>query len=107
MEMVCELKNSSTHGFHGHVCLFFSVETADNKDFVKQDDKTVNTNKSTDCVESSLRMGHLVIDGIDTVLHPTKYFDNKGGGVKNFVVLNRWQCCHLANEPSKMKVWLL
>jgi hypothetical protein len=51
-------------------------------------------------------MGRLVIDGIDTVLHQTKYFDNKGGGVKNFVVLNRWQCCHLVNELSK-KVWLL
>jgi hypothetical protein len=107
MEMVCELKNSSTHGFHGHVCLFFSVETVDNKDLVKQDDKTANTNKSTDCAESSLRMGHLVIDGIDTVLHRTKYFDNKGCAVTNFVVLNRWQCHHLTKELSKMKDWLL
>ncbi len=79
----------------------------DNKDFIKQDDKTANTNKSTHCAESSLRMGHLVIDGIDTVLHQTQYFDNEGGDVKNFVVLNRWQCCHLANKLSKMKDWLL
>jgi len=107
MGMVYELKNSSTHGFHGHLCLFFSVEAEDNKDFVKQDDMRTNFNQSTDCVESFSRMGRLVIDGIDTVLHQTKYFDNKGGGVKNFVVLNRWQCCHLANELSKMKVWLL
>jgi hypothetical protein len=89
------------------VCLFFSVKTKDNKDVVKQDDQRANFNKSTDCVESSLRMGLLVINGIDTVLHRTKYFDNEGGGVKNFVVLNRWRCCHLANKLSKMKVWLL
>jgi hypothetical protein len=96
--MAYELENSSTHGFHGHLCLFFSVEAEDNKDFVKQDDMRANFNQSTDCVESFSRMGRLVIDGIDTVLHWTKYFDNKGGGVKNFVVLNRWQCCHLGNE---------
>jgi tRNA A-37 threonylcarbamoyl transferase component Bud32 len=52
-------------------------------------------------------MGHLVIDGIDTVLDRTKYFDNEGGDVQKFVVLNRWQCCHLANKLSKMKVWIL
>ncbi|CAK9215463.1 unnamed protein product [Sphagnum troendelagicum] len=34
-------------------------------------------------------MGHLVIDGIDTVLHQTNYFEKEGGDVKNFVVLNR------------------
>ncbi len=89
------------------MCFFFSVEAEDNKDILKQDDKRANFNQSTDCAESSFRMGHLVIDGIDTVLHQTKYFDNKGGDVKNFVVLNRWQCCHLANKLSKMKVWLL
>jgi hypothetical protein len=89
------------------VCFFFSVEAEDNKDIVRQDDKRANFNQSTDCAESSLRMGHLVIDGIDTVLHQTKYFENEGGDVKNFVVLNRWQCCHLANKLSKMKVWLL
>ncbi len=105
MGMAYELKNSSTHGFHGHLCLFFSVEAEDNKDFVKQDDMRANFNQSTDCVESFSRMGRLVIYGIDTVLHRTKYFD--GGGVKDFVVLNRWQCCHLANELSKMKVWFL
>ncbi len=89
------------------MCFFFSVEAEDNKDIVKQDDKTANFSQSIDCAESSLRMGHLVINGIDTVLHQTKYFDNKGGDVKNFVVLNRWQCCHLANKLSKFKVWLL
>jgi hypothetical protein len=107
MEMEAEVKTSCTHGFDGHVCLFFSVKAEDNKDIVKQDDKRANFNQSTDCAESSLRMGHLVIDGIDTVLHRTKYFDNKGGDVKKFVVLNRRQCCHLANKLSKMKVWLL
>jgi hypothetical protein len=89
------------------VCFFFSVEAEDNKDTVKQDDKRANFNQSTDCAESSLRMGHLVIDGIDTVLHQTNYFEKEGGDVKNFVVLNRWQCCHLANKLSKMKVRLL
>jgi hypothetical protein len=107
MEMAYELKNSSTHGFHGHLCLFCSVGAEDDKDFVKQDDMRANFKQSTDCVESFSRMGRLVIDGIDTVLHQTKYFDNKGGGMKNFVLLNRWQCCHLVNELSKMKVWLL
>jgi len=107
MEMEAEVKTSCTHGFDGHVCLFFSVQAEDNKDIVKQDDKRANFNQSTDCVESSLRMGHLIIDGIDTVLHWTKYFDNEGGDVKKFVVLNRWQCCHLANKLSKMKDWLL
>ncbi len=107
MEMVYELKNSITHGFHGHLCLFFAVEAEDDRDFVKQDDMRANFNQSTDCVESFSRMGHLVTDGIDTVLHQIKYFDNKGGGMKNFVLLNRWQCCHLVNELSKMKVWLL
>jgi hypothetical protein len=107
MEMEAEVKTSCTHGFDGHVCLFFSVKAEDNKDIVKQDDKRAHFDQSTDCAESSLRMGHLVIDGIDTVLHRTKYFDNEGGDVKNFVVLNRWQCCHLANKLSKMKVWLL
>ncbi len=89
------------------MCFFFSVEAEDNKDIVKQDDKRAHFNQSTDCAESSLRMAHLVIDGIDTVLHQTKYFDKEGGDVKNFVVLNRWQCCHLAKKLSKMKVWLL
>ncbi len=89
------------------MCLFFSVEAEDNKDIVKQDDKRANFNQSTNYAQSSLKMGHLVIDGIDTVLHRTKYFDNKGGDVKNFVVLNRWQCCHLVNKLSKIKVWLL
>ncbi len=89
------------------MCFFFSVEAKDNKDIVKQDDKRANFNQTTDCAESSLRMGHLVIDGIDTVLPRTKYFANEGGGVKNFVVLNRWQCCRLVSKLSKMKVWLL
>jgi hypothetical protein len=53
------------------MCLFFSVKAEDNKDFVKQDDKTAFFNQSTDCGESSLRMGRLVMDGIDTVLHQT------------------------------------
>ncbi len=57
------------------MCFFFSVEAEDNKDIVKQDDKRANFNQSTDCAESSLTMGHLVIDGIDTVLHQTKYFE--------------------------------
>jgi len=107
MEMEAEVKTSCTHGFDGHVFLFFSVQANDNKGIVKQDDKRANFNQSTDCVESSLRMGLLVINGIDTMLHRTKYFDNEGGGVKNFVVLNRWQWWHLANKLSKMKVWLL
>ncbi len=76
MEMEGEEKNSCTRGLDGHVCLFFSVKAEDNKDFVKQDDKTGNFNQSTDCVESSLRMGRLVIDGIDTVLHQTNRVQN-------------------------------
>jgi len=74
MEMEAEVKTSCTCGFDGHVCLFFSVKAEDNKDIVKQHDKRANFNQSTDFGESSLRMGHLVIDGIDTVLHRTKYF---------------------------------
>ncbi len=76
MEMEGEEKNSYTRGFDGHVCLFFSVKAEDNKDFVKQDDKTANFNQSTDFAESSLRMGSLVMDGIDTVLHQTKRVQN-------------------------------
>ncbi len=71
MEIEGEEKNSCTRGFDGHVCLFFSVKAEDNKDFVKQDD-----NQSTDCAESSLTMGRLVIDGIDTVLHQTNRVQN-------------------------------
>jgi hypothetical protein len=56
MEMVCELKNFSTHGFHGHVCLVSSMEVEDDNDFVKQDDMKANFNQSTYCVESFLRM---------------------------------------------------
>ncbi len=55
MEMACELKNFSTHGFHGHVCLFSSMEAEDSKDFVKQDDMKSNFNQSIDHVESSLK----------------------------------------------------
>jgi hypothetical protein len=55
MEMACELKNFSTHGFHGHVCLFSSMEVEDDKDFVKQDDMKTKFNQNTYCVESSLR----------------------------------------------------
>ncbi len=69
-------KNFCTRGFDGHVCLLFSVQAEDNKDFVIQDDKTANFNQSTDCAESSLRIGHLVMDGIDTVLHQTNRVQN-------------------------------
>ncbi len=51
MEMEAEVKTSCTHGFDGHVFLFFSVEAKDNKDIVKQDDKRANFNQSTDCAE--------------------------------------------------------
>jgi hypothetical protein len=77
MEMEGEGKNSCTCGFDGHVCLFFSVKAEDNKDFVKQDDKRANFNQSTDCAESSLCMGRLDMDGIDTVLHQTTQFKTK------------------------------
>jgi hypothetical protein len=79
------------------------VEAEYNKDLDKQEDQSTDFKQITNCTESFHWMVHLVVEGIDTVLHQTRYHDTKDGAL----VINWWQCCHLAHELLKMKFWLL
>ncbi|KAH8960696.1 hypothetical protein BDL97_05G009900 [Sphagnum fallax] len=79
------------------------VEAEDNKDLVKQEDQSTDFKQISNCTESFHRMVHLVVEGIHTVLHQTRYRDNEDGDIR----INWWQCRHLAHELLKMKFWLL
>lgn len=83
--------------------LILVVEAEDNKDLVKQEDQSTDFKQISNCTESFHRMVHLVVEGIHTVLHQTRYRDNEDGDIR----INWWQCRHLAHELLKMKFWLL